>query len=60
MLLILLLCGCAAKTPASDNSENSAAAGSGWPSDTVTLYVPASAGGGTDVSARAIASRLAR
>ncbi len=59
LMLAAVLCGCAAKTPASDNSEGSAAAGSGWPSaDTVTLYVPASAGGGTDVSARAIASAI--
>lgn len=30
----------------------------GWPSDTVTFYVPASAGGGTDVSARALATAI--
>lgn len=47
----------------SQNSEQTGnaeidASEASWPSNTVTLYVPAAAGGGTDVAARAVASAI--
>lgn len=42
--------------PADESPEGPAEAS--WPSGTVTLYVPAGAGGGTDIAARAVASAI--
>lgn len=61
LVLGLVACGSgssgAANTPAPQKSEtapaaNGGSAASSWPSDTVSMYVPAKAGGGTDMMAR--------
>lgn len=60
MALSLAACGSSASsTPAqseaASKSESTAAAATGeskWPSDTVSMYVPAKAGGGTDMTGR--------
>lgn len=54
----LTACGGSSSTAASSTAASSAAGstasagGSNWPTDTVSFYVPAKAGGGTDMTAR--------
>ena len=65
VLCVGLLAGCGnAGGSGADNSGsgNSGTASSGkpWPTDTVTMYVPATAGGGTDVLARVFIEGMKR
>ena len=59
-----LLAGCggdtgsgSTNTPAAGNTDP-AASGSDWPTGSVSIVVPASAGGGTDLLARVLADKL--
>ncbi len=54
MTLIVSLVGCGSQT-SPDASANDGKGEVNWPTENVTLYVPASAGGGTDNYARVVA-----
>ena len=58
IVIVLSLAACAQKTPEKDfsNAENPSSEMTGWkPNSTVTVYVGAGAGGGTDLMLRSIA-----
>lgn len=56
LAMCLSLVACSSGTPTSNGGGDSKAA---WPGSTVTVYVPASAGGGTDTLTRILTSGLA-
>ncbi|QQO08667.1 Bug family tripartite tricarboxylate transporter substrate binding protein [Breznakiella homolactica] len=56
-VLMLTFVGCSASNEKSSNADEGTAA---WPTKDVTIYVPAAAGGGTDIFTRMVADYLQR
>lgn len=59
-VMCLGLAACGGDSNGANNNSNNEKTASDWPADTVTMYVPATAGGGTDVMGRIFIEGMSR